>query len=86
MSSSSELQVSNRSRGLTLYPPRSVPLSTTVKSITGDGVPIRLTQASQFHIDVDSGFNEVDTGPPYSGPPLTNAFNGHLRQPDASGS
>jgi len=41
-----------------------------VYKITPQGVVIRLTKNARFHVDVDGGFDETDTGPSYHGKPM----------------
>merc|ERR1711988_28987 len=58
-----------------------------VKSIGSDGVVVQLTKNARFHLDVDGGMNEVDTGMYYNGPPMhTMAVfaNPMLQAPDVS--
>lgn len=50
---------------------RVVPASSaTVISIGSEGVIIRLSGDQRFHVDVDGGFDQTDTGPEYTGGPM----------------
>ena len=41
-----------------------------VSKIFTEGVIVKVTKSARFHIDVDGGFDERDTGPSYHGAPM----------------